>query len=386
MEESAQAQISNSALYLESKDDDNMKLLFTLRNIDVSMANAIRRTVLADIPTIAFKTFPHNDNLAIIHKNTSRLNNEILKQRLSCIPIHIRDQTLPIDELEVEINVQNTQDVTIYVTTQDFKIKNTTSDTYLEENVLRKIFPPDPITGDFIIFTRLRPKISNDVPGESISISAKMSVHTAAEDGAYNVCSTCSYAYTGDKLQQDTEWHKYFATLPEEEKEAENLIDLQKDWYNHQAKRFYKKDSFDFIIESIGVFSGSELMRLAIDIIVKKLTTIEQLAVQNKLSISKSATTMPHSFDLILENEGYTIGKVLECLLYKHYYTENKLLNYVGFRQNHPHDTDSVIRVAFYESEEGGADDSWYINTLNNYIQHICTMGKDIFQSIHTEF
>ena len=235
MAESAQAVVTSPTLYIESKEDHDMRLEFTLRNIDVSMANAIRRTVLSDIPTIAFKTFPHDKNLAIIHKNTSRLNNEILKQRLACIPIHISDQSLPIDELEVEINVQNTHDVTIYVTTQDFKIKNTTSGKYLEESTLLKIFPPDPITGDFIIFTRLRPQISNEVPGEEISISAKMSIHTAAEDGAYNVCSVCSYAYTGDKLQQDTEWQRHLSTLPEEEKSPEVLVNLQQDWFNHQA-------------------------------------------------------------------------------------------------------------------------------------------------------
>jgi len=385
MAESAQTVVTSPTLYIESKEDHDMHLEFTLRNIDVSMANAIRRTVLSDIPTVAFKTFPHDKNLAIIHKNTSRLNNEILKQRLACIPIHISDQSLPIDELEVEVDVQNTHNVTIYVTTQDFKIKNTTSGKYLEESTLRKIFPPDPITGDFIIFTRLRPQISNEVPGESISISAKMSIHTAAEDGAYNVCSVCSYAYTGDKLQQDTEWQKHLSTLPEEEKGPEVLVDLQQDWFNHQAKRFYKKDSFDFIIESVGVFSGSDLIRLATDIIITKLSDIEQLASQNQLSVTKSVTTMPHSFDLTLENEGYTIGKVLECLLYKHYYTANKILNYVGFRQNHPHDSDSIIRVVFYDAE-GGDEEGWYINKLNNYIQHICQMGKGIFQSIHDEF
>ena len=92
MAESAQAVVTSPTLYIEAKEDHYMLLEFTLRNIDVSIANAIRRTILSDIPTIAFKTFPHDKNLAIIHKNTSRLNNEILKQRLACIPIHIKDQ------------------------------------------------------------------------------------------------------------------------------------------------------------------------------------------------------------------------------------------------------------------------------------------------------
>jgi DNA-directed RNA polymerase alpha subunit len=66
-------------------------LLFTLSGVNVSLANAIRRTILSDIPLIVFRTSPHEQNKANIILNTTRLNNEILKQRLSCIPIHIKD-------------------------------------------------------------------------------------------------------------------------------------------------------------------------------------------------------------------------------------------------------------------------------------------------------
>ena len=386
MVELEQTVATSPTLYLDSKVDNDMKLAFTLKNINVSFVNGVRRTLLQDIPTLAFKTFPHDENLAVIHKNTSRLNNEILKQRLACIPIHIRDHSLPVEELEVEINVQNTQDVTIYVTTEDFKIKNTTSGKYLEESTLRKIFPPDPITGDFIIFARLRPRVSNEIPGEEIALTAKMSAHTAREDGAYNVCSVCSYAFTGDKLQQDAEWQKHLASLPEEEKAPDALVEMEKNWYNHDAKRYFVEDSFDFVIESVGVFNGSQLMKIATAILIKKLTELEEQAAKNNLSIARSKTTMPNSFDLTLENTGYTIGKIIEYLLNKNYYHDNKLLTYVGFRQHHPHDSDSVIRVAFYEVDEATNEEGWYKNKFNNYVQHVCAIGKSIFKSIQDEF
>ncbi|GAF90609.1 unnamed protein product, partial [marine sediment metagenome] len=273
----------------------------------------------------------------------------ILKQRLACIPIHMSDHSLPYDELEVEVKVKNTTDVTIYVTTGDFRIKNTSTGKYLEETTLRKIFPPDPITKDFIIFARLRPKISNEVPGEELSLTAKMSLHTAREDGAYNVVSTCSYSFTGDKLQQDDKWQQYLASLPEEEKDAETLVEIQKNWYNHDAKRYYVKDSFDFIVESVGVFGGADLVQRATEILLQKLTSFGEEASKNNLEIAKSVTSMPNSFDITLVNEGYTLGKVLEYLLYEHYYKAKKELSYVGFRQHHPHDTDSMIRVAFHD-------------------------------------
>ena len=65
--------------------EDNGTLEFQIDNINTSIANAIRRTLISDIPCFVFKTFPDSDNLATIHKNTCRFHNEILKQRLGCM-------------------------------------------------------------------------------------------------------------------------------------------------------------------------------------------------------------------------------------------------------------------------------------------------------------
>ena len=39
--------------------------------------------------------------------NTTRLNNEILKQRLSCIPIHIKDLEMPLQDYIMELDIIN---------------------------------------------------------------------------------------------------------------------------------------------------------------------------------------------------------------------------------------------------------------------------------------
>jgi len=90
-------------------EEDNT-LTFTLSGVDVCFANAIRRTILSDIPTVVFKTMPYEENKAIILENTTRLNNEILKQRLSCIPIHITDLQIPLNNYLLEINEENIKD------------------------------------------------------------------------------------------------------------------------------------------------------------------------------------------------------------------------------------------------------------------------------------
>ena len=126
------------------KEEDG-RMTFTISNIDVSYINAIRRTILSDIPIVVFKTTLYEENNAVITVNTSRLNNEIVKQRLSCIPIHIDYLDTSKDSIEnylLELDVENKTDTTMIVTTKDFKILNTVSNKYLDEGQVKKIFPP----------------------------------------------------------------------------------------------------------------------------------------------------------------------------------------------------------------------------------------------------
>ena len=83
-----------------SEEDETLR--FTISNINVSLANSIRRIILAEIPTLVFRTTPYKENKSTIYSNTSRLNNELIKQRLSCIPIHISDTDFPYQDYMVE--------------------------------------------------------------------------------------------------------------------------------------------------------------------------------------------------------------------------------------------------------------------------------------------
>ena len=110
----------NPQVELNSRPNEEM-LLFTLSGVNVSLANAIRRTILSDIPLVVFRTTPYEQNKANIIANTSRLNNEILKQRLSCIPIHIKDiREFPLKNYIMEVNVEKNTDTMMFVTSKHF--------------------------------------------------------------------------------------------------------------------------------------------------------------------------------------------------------------------------------------------------------------------------
>jgi len=374
---------SKSSTLLSFKGEENGILSFTIEGINVSFVNGIRRTILSDIPTLVFNCFPHDKNDADIHVNTTRLNNEVLKQRLSCIPIHISDLSLPYKELVVEINMKNESENTIDVTTEHFKIKNITSGKYLQDSAVRKIFPPDPITGDYILFARLRPKVSTIAPGEELSISAKMSLHTAGEDGTFNVASTCAYKFTPDKLQQDQIWQNKLAEISSEEKADPDILALlQQNWYNHEGLRYFKRDSFDFKLETIGVYTNEQLVSKACEILIAKLQNIHD-TIEDEGVVEKSISTIPNSVDITLKNTGYTVGKIIEYMLHKNNYqgAQDKNLTYVGFRKNHPHDDDSFIRMGIVDRDNESYNEVAVSNTRS-----ACNNAIQVLSEIMTQF
>jgi DNA-directed RNA polymerase subunit L len=326
------------------------ELTFTVNGINVSLANAIRRTILSDINIVVFRTSPYERNEANIITNTTRLNNEIIKQRLSCIPIHIKNiQEFPLDKYYIEVKIQNISNSIMYVTTEDFVIKDISTDKPISESKIREIFPPSN-TGHFIDFVRLRPKVSDEIPGEAIHLICRFSVGNAKEDGMFNVVSTCSYGFTPDLEKIQETLAKKRADWKQEGKTDKEIDFESKNWEMLDALRITKKDSFDFIIQSIGIYSNFELLDKACDILISQFNKLNILIETNEIIIRKSQNTMKNSFDIILENEDYTIGKAIEYLLYAKFYEGIKSLTYCGYKKMHPHDSDSIIRLAYKEN------------------------------------
>ena len=87
---------------------------------------------------------------------------------------------------------------------------------------------------------------------------------------------------------------------------------------------------------------------------------------------------MDNSYDVILENEDYTLGKTLEYILYEKYYNGDKILTYCGFKKFHPHDSDSTLRLAFSQSIDK--------NMVGQYMKNVAIDAKDIFKKVHGLF
>lgn len=345
-------------------------LHFTISNINVSFANAIRRIILSDIPTVVIRTFPYEKNDAEFLINTSNLNNEIIKQRLSCIPIYINDLTTELNDYIIEVDVNNKTDQLIYVTTADFKIKNTKTDKYLTDEAVNKIFPPNQITKQYIDLCRLKPKYSESLKGEHIKFNAKLSIGTAGENGSFNVVSTCTYKNSPNKYEIDQQREQKLSELQAKYSNEEDIKFNLNDWSLLDAKRIFIPDSFDFIIKSIGVFTNYEIVINSINIIIERLNKVKELFIAPNSYINPSKITIANSFDITLINEDYTIGKILEYSLYELYYIGDKSLTFCGFTKPHPHINNCFIRIAFKEVVENDAIVNYIINAIETAIAY----------------
>jgi len=341
------------------KDVDG-KMTFTISNIDVSYVNGIRRVILSDIPIVVFKTTPYEENKANIIINTSRLNNEIIKQRLSCIPIcinYLDSDRPPIDNYLLELDVENKTDTSIIVTTKDFKIRDKVSNKYLEDGQVKKIFPPFiPPNGNgeyYIDFLRLRPKISDEIPGERIKLTCEFSIGTARDDSMFNITGTCSYGCTPDFTVMDEQLEIRKQKWKDEGKNEKEIKFEAANWKLLEGMRYTIKNSFDFVIESVGIYENERIIIESCSILLRKFEALKQDIERDELDIKRSDNTLENCYDIVLVNEDYTIGNILNYELYKTFYLDLKTINYVGFKKLHPHDNDSLLRVSLIEASKG---------------------------------
>lgn len=334
---------------IKAISEENQIYKFTLYDVNVSIANALRRTILMDIPMVVFRTENHETSDCTIYKNSGRLHNEILKQRLSCIPVHV-----PIDELDklpgkyiLEVNEKNDTDTLMFVTTEHFKIRSKEDEQdYLPREVVQKIFPPFQ-SEYYIDFARLRPRITDNIPGEELHLVSEFSISNAHESSMFNSVSKCAYGNTPDLEKSNKIWDSVESDLRKEQLPAADIDLKKKNFYLLDAQRYFVENSFDFVVKSVGVYDNAVIVKKAAEILVVKFRTFSE-SIDNKLvNVLMSETSMDYCYDIYIDNDDYTMGKVLEYFLYTKFYEGDKLLSFCGFRKFHPHDTHSIIRIAF---------------------------------------
>lgn len=356
----------------------NDTLEFRATNINVSFINAIRRILLSEIPTVSFITFPNEKNDAVIHSNTSRFNNEILKQRLSCIPIHITDNTINVNNLVLNLKYKNDTSTTQNITTEYFKIWDESTNNYLSDEITKQIFPKNPITNNYILFLKLRPPfIQNkhiNTNGEEIHLECRMSRQIAKTNSMFNVVSIATFSNL--QLPKEAilqEFNKYKKDLTSKETYSDDeLYLIEKDWYAINAKRLFIPDAFIFKLKTVGVFDNYYLLKTSCEIIINKLNNFITQTDSSLYQINPNNTFADNTYTIILYNEDYTLGKIIEYTFYIKYLENEEIIKYVTFKKQHPHDFNSELILTFIKPTEQ-LEVAEYFNNVSKDIIDIYT-------------
>jgi len=339
-------------------EDINNKMTFVLSNVDVSYANGLRRIVLSNIPVVCFKTEPYSENQSVIFENTTRLHNELIKHRLSLIPININyisnPREHPIDKYILEINVENNTDSIMMVTTKDFQVSEVEDNKVVRRLDSKNIFPPyvDSISGQeyYIDFVELKPKLANELRGEKIHLTCKFSLGTAEENACHNAVENCSYGFTVDYEAMNERLNIMKQKWKDENKDVEYEAE---NWKLLDGKRITIKNSYDFVIKSVGMYENKEIMKYACMILLNKIVNLKTLVETNEITVKK----INDWYEVILENEDYTLGNIIHHELMNYYSPKSdNVLKFVGFMKEHPHLNYSKLKMTFVDESKGTED------------------------------
>ena len=382
----------------------NNSLTFDIDNIDKSLVNAIRRISISEIPTIAFKTEPITENDINIIVNKSSLHNEFLSHRIGMTPIHIHENDVDTYEYNNNytfiLDINNDTDEIIEVTTEDFKIKKLNG-LFLSKSEVKKIFPPDRITGDYMIITRLKPDITGNKQGERIHIEAKAIKETGLKNARWSPVETCSYNFKRDK-REGMEQYKIEIAKINDLKKTNNVPILSKKEEEeilrqseiHNFDRYYMKDNFgepnSFECRLISInLSPVYIIRKAMTILIERLYFIKN-ELENEESkiieiVDCDNKNIRKCVDIIIKNESHTLGNLLQSYIniYSNNYNSTMVqVDMVGYKCPHPLEKKLILRV----KPTMNTDDEDYRNISKNIVLKTCDNLISLIYALITDW
>ena len=360
--------------FAKTWDKRNTYVEFELANIHFSTANAIRRLMISHVKTVGFRTEPYKACDIKVLENDSPLHNQFSVHRLAMIPINVPNpDKFNVDDYQFIIDVANNTNAVRNITSEDFQIKQISTNKFLPKEEVRRFFPPDPITGDYLLLNRLRPKyfvphqtLSREVQAEMAKdfdkavedvmrfhIEAKASISNGYENGHYSPLAVACYVNTVDPKRAEEGLRAYMNTQIEKAKnlgaEPPTPEKMKRRFeLTEQGRFFYVNDRqepnvFTFKIETVGVIPSLVVFHRAIEILKDKITSfVSNLVAQNEEVITITPSSqLAGGYDIIVQNEDDTLGNIVQshlCLMYADFNLakEQRKLKFVGYKRPHP--------------------------------------------------
>jgi DNA-directed RNA polymerase subunit L len=313
---------------------NNELISFDLNNnskeIKTSFANALRRTIISDIYTYAI-----DDKSIIFYENTSMLNNEFLKHRLTLIPIISNLENINYDNIVISCKKTNDGENMENVYVNDF-ICTENENKIIDNSIIFK-YPN-------ILFAKLK-------NSQYLSFECKITKNNAYYAGSFfSPVSICLYTFKVD----DKKVNEITKEMDENQKKI---------FFTQDVERVYKKNdldepySYQFQIESVGFYDAKDILLLGINSLKERLNNLK-LELRNKKSKKISILDNeehPDFFNFLIDHENETIGNLLST-----YITYDPNVFYCGYVIEHPLKNNIIFKIKLKTN-----------NTLDNNIKII---------------
>jgi DNA-directed RNA polymerase alpha subunit len=361
--------------YEKKWDKNKTNVSFEFNNISISMINALRRTIISDLKTIAFRSEPYDKSNIKVIKNDSSLHNEFIAHRIGMIPLNILDENFDCDDYEFIIEEKNITNFPKQITSDHFKILQISTNKLLSKQEVSKIFPRDAITNEPILITELKPSyniinykmdsykdelLNTSGKEQYFHINAKASLSNGEENSRYSPVSAISYSYFVDEekakiakieyIKNEIEKMKEKGLKPKTEEQLSRYFET-----TLKERYFIENDEgepikFNFNIESIGYIPPLIIFHKSIEYLVNRidgfLINIKSYN-DNIIDISPS-TNINGGFQMIINGENDTLGNIIQEEFFELFCNENdeeQLLDYIGYKRTHPLEEKIIINI-----------------------------------------
>ena len=401
--------------------------------LDKSLVNALRRVLLTEIPTVAFRVSPDGNpeksDLIMVDNQTS-LHNEMMLHRVSMVPLYLKPETFMKNYL-FECKVKHdTAEPFRFVTMNDFSVyplkvglKQRLDDYYddavetpLEEEkrllddlsivkldnydltkplkqtekdeIFRPFVSDSEILGNkknYSLLTELKTSGSDDTH-QVIHFYGSPSVSIGQEHGRFQPVSSATYSFVrDDDLMTSTLKHR----ISIEQLEPDKQEAFQKKFVLSEGDRYFYRDNFNepnrynFSVKSTHYYPSEMLFKKSIAILIDKCDKVKTSLIHllqdkehREIDVESKSEYLYH---FTLYNQGHTLGNLLQSHIVRRSLGEDSLLQLCGYKKPHPLEDKIVLHVSMKQEQEIDKPEAQKLQMLCTFLmEQLDEISKDL--------
>lgn len=382
---------------------------------DKSLANAIRRVLLTDIPTVGFNLYPNGENNDLtMTVNNSSLHNEMLLHRIALMPLYIN----PINYMRNHLfmckvkhegvepfKFVSMNDIEIYPLKSGFQerldhyfdesydmspddervLKEQLSTVNIENYDLEKplsqkkkdeIYRPYKFRGNthYCLVTELKSTNTEDTYQE-IQFYGSPSVGFGYQDAKFQGVSQATYSFQiDDNMVNEVLKDKMVREdVPEDERES-----YERKFRLGESERYFYRDntgeanSYNFAIKSTHYFDSETLLKMSVDILIQKCEILK-LEFIKLLKEESSRVSVENDKEYIyyyeVEGESHTLGNLIQSHMMRYSVNDESIINLIGYKKPHPLEDKILFIVSMNKSHKlASGDEVMKFQSVTTYI------------------